>query len=199
MKRLLQGNLGRRGSLNTDEVAAALLQYRNTPLREVNKSPAQLALGREMRDTIPLPRERYCCINKSWHDHLKAREVAMSISNEVRKQKYDTASKPLKPLAVGDKVLCQNTRTNKWDRSGSVVEIGKFRQYQVMLDGSGRLSTRNRRHLQKIMSPDPCIQTHSETQLHEKSADDIILEQQNIASPIEPVNSRTKKRVIFED
>ena len=198
MKRLLQGNLGRRGSLNTDEVAAALLQYRNTPLREVNKSPAQLALGREMRDTIPLPRERYR-INKSWHDHLKAREVAMSISNEVRKQKYDTASKPLKPLAVGDKVLCQNTRTNKWDRSGSVVEIGKFRQYQVMLDGSGRLSTRNRRHLQKIMSPDPCIQTHSETQLHEKSVDDIILEQQNIASPIEPVNSRTEKHVIFED
>ena len=75
----------------------------------------------------------------------------------------------------------------------------KFRQYQVMLDGSGRLSTRNRRHLQKIMSPDPCIQTHSETQLHEKSVDDIILEQSNIASPIEPVNSRTEKHVIFED
>ena len=49
------------------------------------------------------------------------------------------------------------------------------------------------------MFPDPCIQTHSETQLHEKSVDDIILEQQNIASPIEPVNSRTEKHVMFED
>ena len=33
MKRLLKGNTGKRGSLNTDEVAQALLQYRNTPLR----------------------------------------------------------------------------------------------------------------------------------------------------------------------
>jgi hypothetical protein len=162
MKRLLRGNQGRKGTLNTDELAAALLQYRNTPLREVNKSPAQLALGREMRDTIPLPRERYR-VNKNWLDHLKTREETMSLSNEVRKREYDISSRDLKALAVGDKVLCQNTRSNKWDRSGSIVEVGKFRQYQVIMDGSGRISTRNRRHLQKIIIPDRCIPsaTHS--------------------------------------
>jgi hypothetical protein len=41
--------------------------------------------------------------------------------------------------------------------------VGKFRQYQVIMDGSGRISTRNRRHLQKIIIPDRCIPsaTHS--------------------------------------
>ena len=59
LKRLLMGNTGSRGFINTDAVASALLEYRNTPLRGVDKSPAQLALGRQLRDTIPLPRQRY--------------------------------------------------------------------------------------------------------------------------------------------
>ena len=58
LKRLLMDNLGSKGSLHTDDVAAALLQYRNTPIRGINKSPAELALGRELRDTLPLPIER---------------------------------------------------------------------------------------------------------------------------------------------
>ena len=59
MKRLLRGNTGRKGAIDTDKVAQALLQYRNTPLRGINKSPAELALGRSLRDTVPLPRQRY--------------------------------------------------------------------------------------------------------------------------------------------
>ena len=59
LKRLLMGNTGSKGSINTDSIAQALLQYRNTPLRGIEKSPAELALGRQLRDTIPLPRNRY--------------------------------------------------------------------------------------------------------------------------------------------
>jgi hypothetical protein len=33
------------------------------------------------------------------------------------------------------------------------MEVGKFRQYTVKMDGSGRLAQRNRRHLQKIHKP----------------------------------------------
>ena len=33
------------------------------------------------------------------------------------------------------------------------MEVGKFRQYMVKMDGSGRLAQRNRRHLQKIKQP----------------------------------------------
>ena len=59
LKRLLKNNTGRKGSIHTDKVAMALLQYNNIPLRGISKSPAELALGRQLRDTLSLPRERY--------------------------------------------------------------------------------------------------------------------------------------------
>ena len=40
LKRLLMSNTGTNGTINTDAVAHALLQYRNTPLREVEKAIA---------------------------------------------------------------------------------------------------------------------------------------------------------------
>ena len=38
----------------------------------------------------------------------------------------------------------------EWDRSGTIVETHPFRQYSVKMDGSGRVSLRNRRYLQCI-------------------------------------------------
>lgn len=48
-KRLLRTNTGAGGSLGADKALVALLQYLNTPLRGVDKSPAQLAMGRQLR------------------------------------------------------------------------------------------------------------------------------------------------------
>jgi hypothetical protein len=149
LKRLMKGNTGRKGSLHIDDLAQALLQYRNTPLRDVNNSPAQLALGRVLRDTLPLPTKRYR-INPHWAQFLTNRERSMAQKNEMVKAEYDQHSKLLTELCKGDAVLCQNAKTKKWDRSGVIVEVGKYRQYSVKMDGSGRLSLRNRRHLQKI-------------------------------------------------
>ena len=151
LKRLLEGNVGRRGSINTYKVAKALMQYRNTPLRDVGKSPAQLALGRPIRDTLPLPRERYC-IDPDWTHHLKAREETMANRNTISKHGYDQKAKSLKEMNVGDNVLCQNVRSKKWDKSGVIVEVKQHRQYLIRIDGSGRVSLRNRRHLQRISS-----------------------------------------------
>ena len=72
MKRLLRENTGRKGAINTDKVAQALFQYQNTPLRGINKSPVELALGRSLRDTVPPPRQRYK-IDTDWAQHLRER------------------------------------------------------------------------------------------------------------------------------
>ena len=151
---LLRGNTGRKGAINTDKVAQALLQYRNTPLRGINKSPAELALGRSLRDTVPLPRQRYK-IDTYWAQHLREREKVLSVSNELTKSKYDVQAREKETLVKGDNVLCQNVRTKKWDRSGVIVEVGDYRQYLVKMDGSGRISLRNRRHLQKLAPTGP--------------------------------------------
>ncbi len=115
LKRLLRGNVGPRGSLNNDNVDRALLQYRNTPLRGVNKSPAQFALGRHIRDALSLTRERYH-IDPGWSQHLHEREVKMTESNVMLKQKYDETAKSLKGFKISDQVLCQNECTKKWDK-----------------------------------------------------------------------------------
>jgi hypothetical protein len=61
-----------------------------------------------------------------------------------------THSRVLRPLAVGEKVFIQNqcgNNPNKWDKSGVVVECKRHDQYSVKVDGSGRLTRRNRRFL----------------------------------------------------
>ena len=44
----------------------------------------------------------------------------------------------------------QNQANREWDRTGTVVEVLRYRQYTIRLDGSGRLSRRNRVHLKPI-------------------------------------------------
>ena len=51
-KKLLHTNIGAGGRLDTDKASVALLQFLNTPLRDVDKSHIQLAMGRQLRDGI---------------------------------------------------------------------------------------------------------------------------------------------------
>ena len=58
MKRLIKGNTGNKDSTGTAKMVPALLQHYNTLLRDINLSSAQLPLGKEVRDAMPLPRNR---------------------------------------------------------------------------------------------------------------------------------------------
>merc|ERR1711951_296399 len=62
-------------------------------------------------------------------------------------------TRALKDLAVGDHVYVQNVVGNnplKWERTGTVIEVLPYKQYRIKLDGSGRTTLRNRRHLRKF-------------------------------------------------
>ena len=63
-------------------------------------------------------------------------------------------SKPLTPLDVGTCVQVQNQRgnaPNKWDHSGTIVEVLEFNSYLVKIDGTGRITKRNRQFLRPII------------------------------------------------
>ena len=132
-KRIIRENTGRGGHLNTDEAAQALLMYRNTPLRDGGRSPAQLALGRHLRDGIPSPPQRYK-LSPEWYQDLRRRELSMVTHGEKSKAAYDVGTKQLPELSVGDGVLCQDARTKIWDRRGVVVEKFPFRKYRVFTE-----------------------------------------------------------------
>ena len=51
-KRLLQENLAPDGSLNCNNISQAFLQYRNTPIKHLGVSPAQILYNRSLRDEI---------------------------------------------------------------------------------------------------------------------------------------------------
>ena len=56
-------------------------------------------------------------------------------------------------MGVGQTVQVQNQTgpyAKKWDLSGKVVEVLDYHSYLVKMDGSGRVSKRNRRFLKPI-------------------------------------------------
>ena len=159
-KRILMDNTGPGGSLDTDKVAVALLQYHNTPLRDINRSPAQLAAGRQLRDGIPADKRHYG-ICRNWRSALKERERKMAEAHQEIIKKQGNA-RTLPSITTGTRVWVQNPVNNNWEKSGTVVESLANRQYTVKIDGSGRISRRNRKHLKVINEPPATSTAHSD-------------------------------------
>ena len=81
-KRLLEGNMGTGGNLNTDTVVRALFQQRNTPDRDCKLSPAEVLFGHKLRDTIPqLDKSKMVFenpqVHDQWHCAWSAKEEAL--------------------------------------------------------------------------------------------------------------------------
>ena len=88
--------------MDTDRAAVALLQYLNTPLRGVNKSPAQLAMGRQLRDGVPVHDQHYR-VDMFWRRALRAREREAARQQEAWIDRQGTP-RTLPPLTLGTQV-----------------------------------------------------------------------------------------------
>ena len=172
-KRLLEDSLGKNKDLNTDEFVRALLQYRNIPDKNCKLSPAEVLFGHTLRDSMPQLNKNVTIfesdqIHNQWHQAWSAKEEAIQ-SRLVRYcEEFGPKSKELPALREGDNVFVQNqdrsiARPTKWDRQGRVIAAKGNNQYLVKIDGSGRLTLRNRRFLKKfqlrsdVAPPEPVI------------------------------------------
>ena len=130
----------------------AILQYRNTPDPNTNISPAMCVFGRKTRGFIPVIPRKYRP-HETWRETLKAREEALRKRHVRTAETWTEHSKRLPPLAVGDLVRVQNQtgpHPNKWDKTSSIVEVREHEQYAIKIDGSGRITLRNRKFLRKF-------------------------------------------------
>ena len=153
-KRLLRANLSPSGSLDNDKLLRALLQLRNTPDPDCHVSPAQIIFGRPIRDAFSFINRLEKFSNKNvhptWREVWSAKESALRTRFVKTSEALNGHCKTLGRLVPGDKCFIQNQTGNspkRWDRTGTVVEVKPHDQYIVKVDGSGRLTTRNRRFL----------------------------------------------------
>lgn len=156
-KRLLMENINPNGSLSNDRFLRALLQMRNTPDADCKISPAEIIFGKPLRDAFSfvnrLPKYTNPSIRPTWRDAWTKKEEAMLTRFSRSSERLNQSARQLPPLSVGENVLIQNQHGNhptKWDKSGVVVEVGDFDQYVVKVDGSHRVTLRNRRFLRKF-------------------------------------------------
>ena len=166
-KRLLRSNTGPSGSINNDKFLRVMLQLRNTPDPDSHLSPAQVIFGRPLRDSLSFINrlEKFANpnIHPIWRDAWKEKEAALRVRYHRTSEALNEHSRPLDPLQIGDRCYIQNQAGNhpkRWDRSGTIVESPGFDSYTIKVDGSGRLTRRNRRYLRKFMPVSPTISNY---------------------------------------
>ena len=109
------------GGLNADKAARAILQYRNTPLPDIELNPAQILLHHQLRDSVPAHPAHYQP-HKEWVLTAEERERALSKRNHLLVENHNATARTLRPLVLGTNVVAQG-ENKKWERTGRIVEV----------------------------------------------------------------------------
>ena len=140
--------------------------HRNSPDPQTGVSPAELVFGHPIRDHLPrssyLPRAE-------WRSMAESREQAFKRRHVDRCESLNRNAVSLRPIQLGECVFIQNQtgpNPNKWSKTGQVVEILPFDSYLVKVDGSRKVTKRNRRFLRvfKPFNPTKCNSEVTEDQ-----------------------------------
>ena len=192
MKRTLAGNVNAlTGEIDTEQAARAILTHRNTPNQESGFCPAELLFGFKLRDHLP---NMFRSLRKEWEDIRNAKELATLNRRAVVKGNHI-----LEPLKEGECVSIQNqvgNRPKKWNNTGRIMEVLPNRQYRVMVDGSRRVTLRNRKFLRKILS------TCTDLQFPQMAVRKAVVPRQPVKSPFMnhvPSDTRQQQQPTLRD
>ena len=147
------------------------MNHRKTADPEWKLSPAQLIFGRPIRDFLSIKLNQYSP-QECWILDRVSREQAMKHRVHLGMEKWSANTRNLPALKVGQHVNIQNQPgagkiAKRWDRTGIVVEDLGFNKYRVRVDGSRRVTDRNRQFLtlfkpaKSTFLPGPAPYTHN--------------------------------------
>ena len=161
MKRIIRDCTSTNGDLNNDKAMAAILQYRNTPLPDVELSPSQILFHRNLKDSLPSHPSHYH-LHKEWIVSAEERELQFARKHKAVATRYNAHTRQLSELDPGTPVLIQGSN-KKWKKQGVIVEQLNHRQYRIKVKGSGRVTLRNRRFIRpcSIIQPQATSATTS--------------------------------------
>ena len=165
IKRLLRSNIGPGGSLNNDRFLQAILQHRNTPGPLSGVSPSEILFGRPIKDkfsfTTKLLKFSNSAYQRNWREAWARKERAIRSRYRKSIPRLNFNSRIIPPLKAGDRCLIQNQHGNyprKWERSGTITKVLPFNKYELKVDGSGRLTIRNRKFIRRLKMTSTAIQ-----------------------------------------
>ena len=95
------------GSLHTDKVMRALMQYRNTPLSDLRLSPAQIVYNRQLRGFVPVLPYKYRP-SQEWALLQEDRERAMASRRSMDVTRLASYTKQQPELPPGTSMAVQN-------------------------------------------------------------------------------------------
>lgn len=171
VKRMIVGNTGPNGELDTNAFQRAMLIYRNTSDPETDFSPAMCIFGQLTRSTIPILPGKYQP-HPTWQDTLQKREEAFRIRHFKIAERLLLGTRLIAPLRFREHICIQNQvgpNPRKWDKTGVVIKVKQHNQYMVRVDGSGRVTLHNRKLLRKFVpvitstnhrGPSPSVYSH---------------------------------------
>ena len=153
-KRIVMDNTKLDGTPEWDRLRRATMQHRNTPDTEYGLSPSQLLYGRPIRDFLPI-KPGHFKPSEVWVDCREKRELALRKRLYKGAERWTEHTRDLPSLVPGTKVLVQNQYgagkiSKRWDKSGLVLEDLGYNKYRIKIDGSGRITDRNRQFLRKF-------------------------------------------------
>ena len=131
------------GRWDADQMAHALMLFRNAPRCGGGPSPAESVFGRPIRDGLPAHARSFA---KEWQRPTEELERRVEAAREKSREFYNAHTHTLAELVVGDHILIQDPDSSLWSTPGKVIEIGPNRDYLVRT-ADGKEFRRNRRHL----------------------------------------------------
>ena len=151
-KRIITNNTGPNGCLDVNAVQRAILLYRNTPDPTTKLSlpsysldgPLGILSQYYLDNTSP---------HKTWQESLLVREEVLRNRHMLAHERCSKHTRRLQALIVCD-IRIQNQighHPNRWDKTGTVIEVHQFHQYVIRLNGSRRVTLRNRKFLLKYI------------------------------------------------
>ena len=141
LKRLIQ----KCGGARNEAFNEGLMELRNTPLAG-GKSPAEIVYGHPMRTRVPT---HWTAFKTEWLKSMAEHEEKAAEIATKRAENYDKSAKTLPPLERGDEVLIQDMKSKRWDKAGTIVGIGRSRDYRIKTT-CGRVTWRNRWFLRPL-------------------------------------------------
>ena len=86
--------MGPDGSIDNDKFMRAIMQFRNTPMQDCRRSPAQIVYGRQLRDYLPAIHNKLEPL-KDWSVTMEHKECLLARRRETDSKHWSRGSMDL--------------------------------------------------------------------------------------------------------